>query len=153
MKLPSGPRQQQQPQQQQEVEEAEEDGGGSGRSVGAGEERLQAERTAHPVRAGRGHWLPAGLLPQGQAALRAGQLVKMPCGERVAPLLYPPDCVMCFPAEESPSWTQTLVFTSNKHVVPCVFAQPHQNEPKPNTTSVVVSHLNLSMVFYQQHYI
>lgn len=66
-KYPLGPRQQQQ--QQQEVEEAEEDGGGSGRSVGAGEERLQAEWTAHPVCAGRGHWLPAGLLPQGQAAL------------------------------------------------------------------------------------
>lgn len=55
----------------------EEDGSGSGRSVGAGEERLQAEWTAHPVCAGRGHRLPAGLLPQGQAALRAGQLVKM----------------------------------------------------------------------------
>ncbi|CAF92563.1 unnamed protein product, partial [Tetraodon nigroviridis] len=35
--------------------------------VGAGEERLQAERAAHPVGAGRGHRLPAGLLPQRQA--------------------------------------------------------------------------------------
>lgn len=44
----------------------------------ASEECLQAERTAHPVCAGCGHWLPAGLLPQGQAALRAGQSAKVP---------------------------------------------------------------------------
>lgn len=49
--------------------------------MGAGEECLQAERTAYTVCAGRGHWLPAGLLPQRQAALRAGQLVKMPGGD------------------------------------------------------------------------
>lgn len=42
--------------------------------MGAGEECLQAERTAHPVGAGCGHRLPAGLLPQRQAALGAGQL-------------------------------------------------------------------------------
>ena len=49
--------------------------------MGAGEECLQAERTAHPVRVGRGHWLPAGLLPQRQAAVGAGQLHKMPGGD------------------------------------------------------------------------
>lgn len=52
-----------------------EDGGSSGRSMGAGEERVQAERATHPVCAGRGHRLPAGLLPQREATLRAGQLV------------------------------------------------------------------------------
>lgn len=65
-----------QDQDKQEEEEVVEDGGGSGWSVGAGEECLQAERPAHPVCAGRSHWLPAGLLPQRQAALWAGQLVK-----------------------------------------------------------------------------
>lgn len=72
--------------------EEEEDGGGSGRSLGASEKCLQAERTAHSVCAGRGHWLPVGLLPQRQAALRAGQLV---------PLLPPPapniNALPCWP--------------------------------------------------------
>lgn len=36
-------------------------GCGAGRSVGPGEERLQAERPPDLVRLGRRHWMPAGL--------------------------------------------------------------------------------------------
>lgn len=42
---------------------------GLGRGVGAGEKCVQAKRTAHHVRAGRGHRLSTGLLPQRKAAL------------------------------------------------------------------------------------
>lgn len=44
------------------------DGGGVGRSVCAGEGCLQAERTAHPLRAGCRHRLLARVLPAHQAA-------------------------------------------------------------------------------------
>ncbi len=69
--------------------------------MGAGEECLQAERTAHPVCPGRGHWLPAGLLPQRQAALRAGQLLKMPVGDcdpwfHLTPTCPSPACLNSF---------------------------------------------------------
>lgn len=85
---------------QNQDKQVEEDGTGSGGSVGQSKECLQAERTAYPVCAGRGHRLPVGLLPERQAALRAGQLVKVlvvtqkqPCPIRIPPpaiLPYPP---------------------------------------------------------------
>ena len=46
---------------------------GAGRSVGSGEECVPTERTPHPLRAGGGHRVPAGLLPALQAPLHTGQ--------------------------------------------------------------------------------
>lgn len=86
-----------------------EDGSGSGRSVGAGEECLQAERTAHPVCAGRGHRLPAGLLPQRQAALGAGQLNADRDPRTLLHLMpFLPAFSQCGPVSPStPRWIQT----------------------------------------------
>lgn len=54
------------------------DGRGFGRSVGEGEERLQTEWTPHHVRAGCGHWVSFGILPEDAAAHGAGQSVSSP---------------------------------------------------------------------------
>lgn len=123
---------------QEEEEVVEEDGGGSGWSVGAGEECLQAERTAHPVRAGRGHWLPAGLLSQRQAALGAGQLYDMPGGDWApwSPLTLP----TCLPALSQPLQCPCVTpclflkcldgfnsYYKRLHLIPCSLHPPYQN--------------------------
>lgn len=51
------------------------DGRGSGRSVGEGEERLQAEWAPHHVGDGRGHRLSFGILPEDATPHGAGQSV------------------------------------------------------------------------------
>lgn len=91
----------------------EEDGAGSGGSVGQSKECLQAERTAHPVGAGRGHRLPAGLLPERQAALRAGQSVTVlvvtqnqPC-----PIRVPPPAILPYPPIH-PKWYTVIPFST-----------------------------------------
>ena len=48
-------------------------GRGYGCGGGEGEERVQTEWTPHPVSAGCGHRVPAGVLPPDQAPYRAGQ--------------------------------------------------------------------------------
>lgn len=53
-------------------------GRGFGRSVGEGEERLQAEWTPHHVGDGCGHWVSFRILPEDTAPHRTGQSVSSP---------------------------------------------------------------------------
>lgn len=54
------------------------DGRGFGRSVGEGEERVQAEWAPHHVGAGCGHRVSFGIFPADAAPLGAGQCVSSP---------------------------------------------------------------------------
>lgn len=60
--------------------------------MGEGEERLQAERSSHPLSAGRGRWMSAGVLPANEAAVGAGQSVPSlkHCDVRWKRLILPP---------------------------------------------------------------